>query len=106
MLNSWWTVAPELLFKSTAVLVMACAASLLAFRASAAARHAIWVLALSSLLLLPGLGALLPAWRPARLSRSSVSVSTTREIVHGIAPVRESSPQQEPARTKLPQQVT
>ena len=72
LLTSWWAVALEISWKSAAILAAACVASLLLRRASAAIRHAVWVLALGSLLLLPALQVLLPAWRPAGLSRTAL----------------------------------
>jgi hypothetical protein len=53
LLTSWWAVALEISWKSAAILAVSCAVSLLLRRAPAALRHAVWVLALGSLLLLP-----------------------------------------------------
>jgi TonB family protein len=65
MFESWWTIALDLVWKGTVVLAAACGASVLFWRASAAIRHTIWVLALGSLLVLPLFEAVLPAWRLA-----------------------------------------
>jgi type VI protein secretion system component VasK len=62
LLTSGWSVALEISWKSAAILAVAWAVSLLLRRAPAALRHAVWVLALGSLLLLPALLVLLPAW--------------------------------------------
>src|SRR6266478_4717382 len=78
MLTTWWAVALEISWKSAVVLTAACAASLLLLRASSALRHAVWVLALGGLLLLPVLQVLLPAWRPAALRRAQVELSGVR----------------------------
>src|SRR6266849_8571346 len=78
MLGSTWAVALEISWNSAVILAVACAASLLLRRAPAALRHAVWVLALGSLLLLPALLALLPAWRPAGLPGAQAAVSRVR----------------------------
>jgi len=84
LLTSWLAVALEISWKSAAILAVACAVSLLLRRAPAALRHAVWVLALGSLLLLPALLVLLPAWRPAALpgvlSGARAGVSTTQGV--------------------------
>ena len=73
--GSTWPVALEIAWKSAAILGTACAVSLLLWRATAALRHAVWVLALGSLLLLPALEMLLPAWRPAAPPRAQTPLS-------------------------------
>src|SRR5260221_2653551 len=88
MLSSWWAVAPEIAWKSAVILAAACAASLLVLRASAALRHAVWVLALGSLLVLPALQVMLPAWRSAahpRASRFSETAAPSAVRVSAVA---------------------
>jgi TonB family protein len=84
LLTSWWAVALEISWKSAAILAAACVASLLLRRAPAALRHAVWVLALGSILLLPALLVLLPSWRPAALpgvlSVARAGVSTAQGV--------------------------
>jgi beta-lactamase regulating signal transducer with metallopeptidase domain len=84
LLTSGWSVALEISWKSAAILAVAWAVSLLLRRAPAALRHAVWVLALGSLLLLPALLVLLPAWRPAALSGvlsgARAGISTTEGV--------------------------
>src|SRR5262249_48637159 len=100
MLAPWWAFALEIFWKSAAILAAACTASLLARRTSASVRHAVWVLALGSLLLLPALQALLPIWRPAVLTRAvlsgaTMSLSRARTgapSARGIAPNRYAAP--------------
>ena len=88
LLTSWWAVALEISWKSAAILAAACVASLLLRRASAAIRHAVWVLALGSLLLLPALQVLLPAWRPAGLSRTALSDAALADATTALSGVR------------------
>jgi hypothetical protein len=49
--------------KATVLLAVACALTLLLRRASAAARHLIWALAVVGVLAVPVLGLLLPRWQ-------------------------------------------
>src|SRR5436309_3459675 len=81
MLEASSVIALDLFWKSTAVLLAACLAALALRRAAAALRHAVWALALSSLLLLPGLEEVLPAWGVPGLQRAPVSVSGARHVV-------------------------
>jgi len=100
MLTTWWAVALEISWKSAVVLAAACAASLLLLlRASSALRHAVWVLALGGLLLLPVLQVLLPAWRPAALRRAQVELSGVRVGAtesEGAAPQQHTVPRSSP----------
>ncbi|MGH7139288.1 MAG: M56 family metallopeptidase [Pirellulales bacterium] len=57
--------------KATVLLSLATVATALLRRSSAAVRHRVWCLAFASLLLLPGLSALLPEWRLAVLPYGS-----------------------------------
>lgn len=89
MLTSTWAVALEISWKSAVILAAACVASLLLRRASAAVRHAVWALALGSLLLLPALQVLLPAWRPAALAATPIAgseVSAGADAAQGAMP--------------------
>jgi len=88
--GSAWLVALEIAWKSAAILGTTCAVSLLLWRATAALRHAVWVLALGSLLVLPALQMLLPAWRPAALSRAQTTLSAGRL---GVTAARGAAPQ-------------
>ena len=60
--DSWLALALDLTLKGTAILLAAFVAALLLRRASAARRHLAWSLALYSLLALPALTLVLPAW--------------------------------------------
>jgi TonB family protein len=78
MFESWWAFALELAWKGTVVLAAACAVNLLLWRASAALRHTVWVLALSGLLVLPIFEAVLPAWRTEPVLRAPAAISEVR----------------------------
>ncbi|MEM7356402.1 MAG: M56 family metallopeptidase [Acidobacteriota bacterium] len=67
--------------KATILLLVALAISLLLHRASAAARHQLWTVALLAVLALPLLSFLLPAWRVPILAANTAvpSLSTTDE---------------------------
>jgi TonB family protein len=99
--SSFLNAALELTFKATAVLVAASAVSLLLWRASAAVRHLAWVLALGSLLLLPGFEALLPAWRAPMLAGVPVAISEVPMAVaaHGTPMPPPPAPARIPERT-------
>ncbi|MCX5676785.1 MAG: M56 family metallopeptidase, partial [Planctomycetota bacterium] len=60
---AWLPVLVDAAVKGTVVLVVALVVSLLARRASAAARHLVWFLALVGLLGLPALSVALPGWQ-------------------------------------------
>jgi beta-lactamase regulating signal transducer with metallopeptidase domain/protocatechuate 3,4-dioxygenase beta subunit len=60
--DSWLPLALDLTLKGTVILLLASLAALALRRASAARRHLAWSLALYSLLALPALTLLLPAW--------------------------------------------
>ena len=83
MFASLWAIAIELLWKSTAVLSLACVAALLLQKGAAAARHWIWILALGCLLLLPVLQTALPAWRIAAPQRNHVAMSESWAVPRG-----------------------
>ena len=78
MFDSWWAFALELAWKGTVVLAAACAVNLLLWRGSAAMRHTVWVLALSSLLVLPMFEALLPAWRTGPALHAPAAIAEVR----------------------------
>jgi TonB family protein len=78
MFESWWAMALDLAWKATVVLVAAGVANALFWRASAAIRHTVWVLALGSLLALPMFEAVLPAWRMAPVLDIPRAVSEVR----------------------------
>jgi len=106
MLGSTWAVALEISWKSAVILAVACAASLLLRRAPAALRHAVWVLALGSLLLLPALLALLPAWRPAGLPGAQAAVSRVRAgatMTQAAAPQAQTAPRLHGSTQQSPQ---
>src|SRR5882762_4721102 len=88
LLTSWWAVALEISWKGAVVLAAACAVSLLLRRAPAALRHAVWVLALGSLLLLPAFQVMLPAWRPAALSRMTLPGAALSDTTTALSEVR------------------
>jgi HEAT repeat protein/beta-lactamase regulating signal transducer with metallopeptidase domain len=62
-LDGLWLPAVDALIKVTLVLGIASAAALVLGRASAAMRHLVWTLALTSALVLPGLSVALPRWQ-------------------------------------------
>jgi beta-lactamase regulating signal transducer with metallopeptidase domain/HEAT repeat protein len=62
--------------KGLAVLGVAAAVTLLMRRASAAARHLVWLLALGALLVLPAMSILLPAWQVPILPPASTVAET------------------------------
>jgi TonB family protein len=88
MFASWWALALDLVSKGTVVLAAACVANVLFWRAPAAIRHTVWVLALGSLLALPMFEAVLPAWRiaPALDIPRAVSEGVTGALT-SIGPV-------------------
>lgn len=74
----------DLAIKSAAVMLVALVAALLLFRASAAWRHLVWSLSVASLLLLPALSLMLPAWRvswlpqwPSETAQHNATAPTT-----------------------------
>ena len=62
-LDGAWLTAIDALLKATLVLGLAGLVSLLLARASAAVRHLVWTLALTSALVLPVLSVALPRWQ-------------------------------------------
>ena len=62
-LDGLWLPAVDALIKVTLVLGIASAAALVLGRASAAMRHLVWTLALTSALVLPVLSVALPRWQ-------------------------------------------
>ncbi len=78
MFEAWWAIAVDLAWKGTVVLAAACMANLLFWRAPAATRHTIWMLALGSLLVMPMFEAVLPAWRLAPALHLTEAISATR----------------------------
>jgi len=94
-------VAVGVFWKSTLLLVLACLGSLLMRRASAARRHFLWTLAILSVLALPALSILVPAWHvPAAvrtplvaspISMQPMVVSQTRAPEVPAAPIYERS---------------
>ena len=88
MLDLWLAALLDFSLKGLALCLAAGAASLLLRRASAAARHLVWRLAVAGLLALPLLAALRTEWRlplPG-LARPA----QTAEILPATAPVRAS----------------
>ena len=73
MFATWWGVAAELTGKATAVLAAAALVNVLLWRASAAARHMVWVLALGGLLVLPAFQVILPSWSTAKVRYAAVT---------------------------------
>lgn len=84
MITTWWEFTQALAWKSTILLAAAWAASLLLRRASAALRHLVWTLALSSLLLLPLFVSVLPGWLPATPHHAPVNLTRAIETSEGI----------------------
>ncbi len=68
----------DIILKGTVLLVLACAASALLRRASAAVRHRVWCLVFLGLALLPALLVALPAWRLPILPKLANSVAALR----------------------------
>jgi len=99
LLTSWWAVALEISWKGAVVLAAACAVSLLLRRAPAALRHAVWALALGSLLLLPALLVMLSAWRLAVIPRVALSDANTAlsEVPAGVTAAHAAASQQHTA---------
>ena len=62
-LDRLWLPAVDALIKVTLVLGLAGIATVVLGRSSAAVRHLVWTLALSSALMLPGLSISLPRWQ-------------------------------------------
>ncbi len=61
--ESSWILVADIVLKATLLLVAAGAAAFVLRRASAAARHMVWTLALAGVLLLPMLSIALPRWQ-------------------------------------------
>jgi TonB family protein len=75
----------ELIWKSIIVLVAAGIASLLLWRASAAIRHLVWVLALASLLVLPLFESMPATWHASRMVNvPAVQLRIPSESVGGV----------------------
>ena len=66
---AWLEVLADATIKGLSILLLASALHIAMRRASAASRHLLWCLALSSLLALPVLSSFLPAWQVPILSR-------------------------------------
>ncbi|HSU15788.1 M56 family metallopeptidase [Longimicrobium sp.] len=88
-LASVFAVLADAAAKGTLVLVAALAATRLMRRRSAAARHLVWVVALASMLALPAVTRLLPAWRvvpvPAPLRPAAAFVASPATASSPIA---------------------
>ncbi len=80
---SWTLFTANILVKGFVILGVATLMTLALRRASAAARHAVWALALLSLLALPFLSSALPSWRmpvPEMLLPVAPSFEAPREL--------------------------
>jgi beta-lactamase regulating signal transducer with metallopeptidase domain len=93
--------------RTTATLLVALAATLLMRRASAAARHLVWTVALGGVLVLPFLGALVPVWRVVpvpRITVTAVAPSAAAEPFVAAEPAAgaAAAPIPAPARAPVP----
>ena len=93
MLTTWWTFATDVACKGTVLLMGAGAISVLLWRASAALRHLVWILALGSLLVLPVFEGIMPNWSaakvvyvPAAREASVVSASASVTVHRNASP--------------------
>lgn len=91
--QSHWPWLLELACKSLALLALAWLLTQCLQRASAAARHLVWSVALLCLLALPLLSLALPAWRVEWLSAvwTPAAATATNEEPRAVAPVAETS---------------
>lgn len=109
-----WPVLSDAAVKSVALLVPAFVLTAAMRRSSAAARHAVWLLAVVGLFALPVVSAVLPAWRilPGWLDMTPVTVAETApapnapamntqtpSAIVGSRPPRETIRMQQPAIT-------
>jgi TonB family protein len=80
-ISGWrFALLSEVLIKGSILLLLAGAVALALRRASAASRHLVWTLALSSLLALPLFALMLPAWEVALLPPSS-SIKESEQVI-------------------------
>ena len=93
--------------RTTATLLVALAATLLMRRASAAARHLVWTVALGGVLVLPFLGALVPVWRVVPVPRITVTAAAPSVIAEPVVAAEPAAgaaaaPIPAPARAPVP----
>jgi beta-lactamase regulating signal transducer with metallopeptidase domain len=69
--NAWLAVLADAAIKGAALLLLAGLLTMAMRRASAAARHLVWSLALTGVLVLPVLSSLLPSWQVPLLPRAA-----------------------------------
>ena len=87
--------------KGGVILLLAVSAALVLRRASAATRHAVWLLALASLLVLPVLSAALPTWRVLP-HWADVSPPAAAAEIDAVAPAPDPVERAVPAAAPMP----
>ncbi len=99
-LDRLWLPAIDALIKVTFVLGMAGIATVVLGRSSAAVRHLVWTLALSSALMLPVLSIALPRWQLpiVKLQSSASPTQAPPALLHPPSPM--ASARQAPTRQR------
>jgi len=77
-----WLPLADVVAKTTVILLAAAVASLMLRRASAALRHLVWTLALSSALVLPIASFVLPKWQLSLLTIAATAPNQTIAVAH------------------------